>query len=77
MYFEGWVLKYQVTIYEKIDKHIVSKSITKNEWNYQISGAFGAPKNLPKHTQIEGENKRFTSAHKDQTKVFQQGGGEH
>ena len=32
MYFEGWVLKYQVTIYEKIDKNIVSKSITKNWW---------------------------------------------
>ena len=55
MYFEGRALKHQVTIYPKIEKYIVSKSTTKNEWNYQISGAFGAPKNLPKHTQIEGE----------------------
>ena len=56
MYFEGWSLsKYQVTMYEQIDKNIVSKSIIKNEWNYQISGAFGAPTKLPKHTQIEGE----------------------
>ena len=30
MYFEGWVLKYQVTIYEKMDINIVSKSIIKN-----------------------------------------------
>ena len=29
-YFEGWVLKYQVTIYEQMDKNIVSKSITNN-----------------------------------------------
>ena len=55
MYFEGRALKHQVTIYPKIEKYIVSKSTIKNKWNYQISGAFGAPKNLPKHTQIEGE----------------------
>ena len=29
MYFEGWVLKYHVTIYDKIDKNRVSKSITR------------------------------------------------
>ena len=30
MYFEGWVLKYQVTIYEKMDINIVANSIIKN-----------------------------------------------
>ena len=71
MYFEGWVLKYQVTICEKMDINIVSKSIIKiNEKNTFLEH-FGLRKTFQNTAKSKVKNKRFPSVQKDDPKVLQ------